>query len=590
MAKPKPASCYIGPEVHLQGTLKFEGLCIVQGTVEGRIESDGLLDVSPTGRVNAEVEVGEVLCRGRVEGSITARRRMDLLAGCEVEAALQAAWLTIQEGAFFRGPVTMERPTGLAPRSALPLAGRRKASGLVLPLAVAAALAIFVGGWLLTRSKPSVAMPPPAGLLESAETYLEQKDYSRARYLYESAFQAQPQDERAVLGLANVAFAQGRTKEAIEYYERVLTLSPKHTAVQRRLGELYSSAGNPTKALQYYESVLKRDPDDEKSLLSAADLYQQVAKPSKALALYERFRKLYPRRLEVPARLAALFVDQGKFGKATEIYEELLAQRPDDLDLKLALAGARLEAGDEQGASELFAEVAAKEPNRMDTLRTAADLHLKLGERKKAMQTLERAAKAMPDDLNLRLTLAELYNLQNQPDKALGHLKVVLKQDPSNLDAALKLADNLRVRGRTSEALEHLEAAALARPGNAEIQYRIGDLHYELKQWDKAKEALLKAIETDPNHAEALNRLAWIYAVEGSNLDKAIKLSRRSLEVEPSSPGFLDTLAEIHYQRKEYQDAIRLIQQAIDQAPKKKYFKRQLAKFQRAARRKLSGS
>jgi tetratricopeptide (TPR) repeat protein len=48
-------------------------------------------------------------------------------------------------------------------------------------------------------------------------------------------------------------------------------------------------------------------------------------------------------------------------------------------------------------------------------------------------------------------------------------------------------------------------------------------------------------------------------------------------------------LAEIHYKRREYQEAIRLIRQAITQAPQAKYYKRQLAKFQRAAKRRLSG-
>ncbi len=67
-------------------------------------------------------------------------------------------------------------------------------------------------------------------------------------------------------------------------------------------------------------------------------------------------------------------------------------------------------------------------------------------------------------------------------------------------------------------------------------------------------------------------------------------MSQLSLEIKPESPIFLDTLAEVRFQRREYKEALRLIQQAINKAPDKPYYRSRLAKFKRAAKRPISGS
>ncbi|MCZ6661272.1 MAG: polymer-forming cytoskeletal protein, partial [bacterium] len=234
MTRPKHLTSYIGPKARLSGTLRFRGTFQVHGTVEGRVESEGLLEVGPAGLVRAEADVGEVICRGRLEGTITARKRLSLLAGSTVEGALNTPWLALQDGVTLRGRVVMERPGGFVRPVSLKWSRRARAVGRLAPIAAAAALLLLAGGWALSRSRPAmVSSTPPPGLLAAAEEAVSRKDYGRAWRLYDTAFQSQPRSERVVLGLANVAFVQGRQSDAISYYERVLELSPEHIAVRR---------------------------------------------------------------------------------------------------------------------------------------------------------------------------------------------------------------------------------------------------------------------------------------------------------------------------------------------------------------------
>jgi len=69
------------------------------------------------------------------------------------------------------------------------------------------------------------------------------------------------------------------------------------------------------------------------------------------------------------------------------------------------------------------------------------------------------------------------------------------------------------------------------------------------------KEALLSI-------ANNLNGLAWEYKEEGK-LDKALPMSKLAVSISPEDPNFLDTLAEIHFDREEYALAFKYMSEAI---------------------------
>jgi cytoskeletal protein CcmA (bactofilin family) len=57
-----------------------------------------------------------VSIRGRVSGTVRGRQRIELLAGCRVEATLIAPKLLVEDGAFAQGDCRMgEPPEGVAP-------------------------------------------------------------------------------------------------------------------------------------------------------------------------------------------------------------------------------------------------------------------------------------------------------------------------------------------------------------------------------------------------------------------------------------------------------------------------------------------
>jgi cytoskeletal protein CcmA (bactofilin family) len=102
-----------GTEVH--GELRFRDALRVDGRIKGRIVSDNTLIIGETGQVEAEIDCRVVSIRGRVSGQVHGRERVELLAGCRVEATLVTPKLVIEDGAFFHGDCRMGGPPEAPP-------------------------------------------------------------------------------------------------------------------------------------------------------------------------------------------------------------------------------------------------------------------------------------------------------------------------------------------------------------------------------------------------------------------------------------------------------------------------------------------
>lgn len=88
-------------------------------------------------------------------------------------------------------------------------------------------------------------------------------------------------------------------------------------------------------------------------------------------------------------------------------------------------------------------------------------------------------------------------------------------------------------------------AEVAAKAGDKENQVlalsTAGDMNYELGNAREAYRCYDAALEIDPDCTAVLNNYAYYLSEEGRFLRKALKMSRRTIELEPDNPTFLDT-------------------------------------------------
>jgi tetratricopeptide (TPR) repeat protein len=87
-----------------------------------------------------------------------------------------------------------------------------------------------------------------------------------------------------------------------------------------------------------------------------------------------------------------------------------------------------------------------------------------------------------------------------------------------------------------------------------------------------------------PHCAWGHNALAWLAARCRRQLDLALTHARQAVKLAPDDPGFLDTLAEVHFQRGERAEALRLMRRCVQLAPDREYYRRQLKRFEAGER------
>jgi cytoskeletal protein CcmA (bactofilin family) len=120
----------LGSDVEIKGSLKFTGELTFEGKLEGEIHSDGLLNLGDSAVVNGNIEVQSVVVRGKINGNIVAKEKIDIKAKTELFGDVRAAKLAIEEGVTFVGkidvnpnkvsPTANPRPAGAPPQSESP--------------------------------------------------------------------------------------------------------------------------------------------------------------------------------------------------------------------------------------------------------------------------------------------------------------------------------------------------------------------------------------------------------------------------------------------------------------------------------------
>ncbi len=91
---------------------------------------------------------------------------------------------------------------------------------------------------------------------------------------------------------------------------------------------------------------------------------------------------------------------------------------------------------------------------------------------------------------------------------------------------------------------------------------------YSQNKVPQALRQLEKALEIDPDNANALNSIGYVLADQGMRLGTALNYCKRAVAMRPANPAYLDSLAWCYYRTGKRKEAIELLRRALVYAPK----------------------
>ncbi len=108
----------LAEDIDFEGVLTFQKPLMVKGRFKGEIKASSDLYVGEKAEVTAKIEANRVSAKGRIQGDIVARNRIELFSTAQVDGDLISPDLIIESGCRYNGTCRMaggpKRPGGEA--------------------------------------------------------------------------------------------------------------------------------------------------------------------------------------------------------------------------------------------------------------------------------------------------------------------------------------------------------------------------------------------------------------------------------------------------------------------------------------------
>jgi len=102
-----PIKAYLGSDALFKGTLTFEGTVRIDGKFEGQVNTHDTLVIGETGDMKADIKVGTLVCKGRLNGGVVASKKVEMHPASKIKGDIQTPALSIALGALIDGNLDM---------------------------------------------------------------------------------------------------------------------------------------------------------------------------------------------------------------------------------------------------------------------------------------------------------------------------------------------------------------------------------------------------------------------------------------------------------------------------------------------------
>jgi tetratricopeptide (TPR) repeat protein len=385
-----------------------------------------------------------------------------------------------------------------------------------------------------------------------------------------------PGHAETLYALGDLLVQDEQIEAALQTYEKIGRIQPDDPQVQPRLAKAFLAMDDQPRAIAVLEKMAQDLDDPANVHFYLAELYLQAGETTNAM---DHFRLAATAATNEPApwiRLAALQLDLDPSLAAATLTEalEVLPENPKILEVfglvRLQQKRYQEAAGLFQRASDaLAAQDSDGGPSRL-FFYNFATVCTHLRRTADAAEWLRRAIEQEPAllDLYLQRALTGTATFRRNAIAALRALSAMPNTETATVRAYL--ANLYLAQERPATAVREFEAAAAivrqdplqAAVLSPRFYFWYGVALDQIQQTDRAVAKFETCLALDPEFADALNYLAYLWAVRGERLDEALRHVQTALSLDPQNSAYLDTLGWVYYQQGRYAEALEFLLQA----------------------------
>jgi tetratricopeptide (TPR) repeat protein len=256
-----------------------------------------------------------------------------------------------------------------------------------------------------------------------------------------------------------------------------------------------------------------------------------------------------------------LLVEQEDIDGARTQFKRLLKAAPKDADTLFALGILALQAEQSEEAQEYLQRLYSTGEHRDEAAYYLGQIYESSDDAEQALNWYQRVEGG-------NLFEAHIYAKQGEVSRAreiLQQLRGHIGEEVPRL--YLIESEILRDIGHYQAAIDVLNTALVSNPDDPELLYARALTAVNIDRIDILESDLLKLLEQDPEHADALNALGYTLADQTDRYAEALAYIERAIKLKPDSPAIMDSMGWVQYRMGNKQEALRYLWRALELLP-----------------------
>ncbi len=373
------------------------------------------------------------------------------------------------------------------------------------------------------------------------------------------------------LGIGDYYATAGRRKEAEFAYRKVIDHDgdgPRGLRAKDRVAALKLRAGERDAAAALVREVLQANPNDADALAIRADLALASGDPAAAVADLRAILRDQPNAVPVRRALARAYLQAGDPTLAEEALRAAIQSNPKDRAVRLDLAELLVRQGKPQAALPVVEKLVADDPNNVSALLALYQVQANIGAFDEALLTAGKMKTLDPNGSLGYYVTGLVEQAKRRPADAARSFAQASERAPGDFRPYQGLASAELAQGRRDAAIAILERGATATGGAPQIVTDLATLLEQAGRPDAAITRYETLLAGDPRNDVAANNLAMLlvtYRKDAGSLARATALAARFKD--STNPALLDTYGWVLHANGHHDDAVAVLQKAVDQAP-----------------------
>ena len=442
-----------------------------------------------------------------------------------------------------------------------------------------------------------------------AQYYMSLKQNDKAIECFKKAADLEPDNSTYLETLAKAYVTNDNDSLAIGTLEKIVEKETGRIDILAMLLQLYQKRADYNNTIKTLDRLETLEGKNERLTYAKSEIYSLTGDKKAAINEMKKLADQYPNDLNYRGMYGDALLMNGREKEAFDIYTGILKAEPDNYRAQLSMRAyykqKDMAADADSMTMQLLLNKNTGDDARVYIMRQEiAESENGGGDSTKILRLFDRMMAQPQASTDIAILYATYMSLKKMPqEKIEAVLEKVLAQTPDNAAARLQLVAYAWQRDDLDRVIELCKAARQYNPDEMAFYYYEGMAHFRKDDNDSALNAFQNGISVIGEHSDpdivsdfyavmgdllyekgraaeayaaydsclqwkddnigCLNNYAYYLSVNGDSLDKAEKMSYRTVKAEPKNATYLDTYAWILFMQGRYAEAKIYIDQAV---------------------------